>query len=331
MKILFFNSDASVREVFERMLAGHELIFIEGSITDEHLRAHTDAEAVSLFVSSGFSKEQMDLLPNLKLIAARSAGVDNVDCAHAKERGITVVRVPKYGQRTVAEFAFALMLGLSRRIVEAAQQVREDELFDPMTLEGFDLCGKTLGVVGTGNIGRTVVLIAQGFGMEVLMCDKFPANDLESEHAHYVSFDDMLGRADIITLHAPYTPENHHLLGKDQFARCKRGVFIINTARGELIDTEALLEALRSGQVGGAGLDVLEGERNLKAEAEVVRESSSLQDMKILIREHELIRMPRVIITPHMAFYSREAYRDILETTAQNILAFVGGTSQNTV
>ena len=165
--------------------------------------------------------------------------------------------------------------------------------------------------------------------MEVLMCDTFPAQDLEGEHAHYAPFDEVIARADIITLHAPYTPENHHMLGADQFAQMKRGVIVINTARGELIDTAALLDALKSGQAGGAGLDVLEGERNLRAEDEVVRTSTSIQDLKTLIREHELMNMPRVIVTPHMAFYSREAYRDILETTAANILAFATGTPQN--
>ena len=331
MKIIFFDSDTTVREVFSRELVGHECVFVDGPVTDSALQAHADAEAVSLFVSSSLTKEQMDMLPSLKLVAARSAGVDAIDAAHAKERAITLVRVPKYGQHTVAEFAFALMLALSRRLVEAAREVHEEGMCDPMLFEGFDLNGKTLGVVGTGNIGRAVVSIAQGFGMEVLMNDKFPASDLESANVRYAPFEELLARADIITLHAPYTPENHHLLGAEQFAKCKKGVVIINTARGELIDTAALVESLKSGQVGGAGLDVLEGEHNLKAEAEVVRDCDSLQDLKTMMRDHELMRMPRVIVTPHVAFFSREAYHDILQITAKNIVAFASGTPENVV
>lgn len=331
MKIIFFDSDDTVREVFTTALTGHELTFIDGPVTDDALRAHADAEAISLFVSSMFKKEHMDLLPNLKLIAARSAGVDNVDAVHAKERGIAVVRVPKYGQRTVAEFAFALMLGLSRRLVEASQHVRDGGAYDPMGYTGFDLCGKTLGVVGTGNIGRAVVSIAQGFGMNVLMTDMYPAKDLESAHAHYVSMDELLAGSDIITLHAPYTPENHHLIEKEKIAKMKRGALIINTARGELIDTAALVDALKSGQVGGAGIDVLEGERTLKHTEAEVRASGSAEDMAAYTRDQELMHMPQVILTPHMAFNSHEAYRDILNVTAQNILAFANGAPQNVV
>lgn len=331
MKLLVFDSDTEVREVFGSALSGHELVFFDAPLSPEALQQQPDADGVSLFVSSSFPEALIDMLPNLKLIVARSAGVDNIACAYARQKGITIVRVPKYGQRTVAEFTFALILGLSRRLFDAAFQVREEGNFKTAALEGFDLFGKTLGVIGTGNIGRAVVSIAQGFGMQVLMFDVFPAKEIEAEKARYVSMDELLAKSDIVSLHVPYTKENNHLLGAAEFAKMKRGAFVVNTARGELIDTAALVEALKSGQVGGAGLDVLEEERVLHDEVELIQGMESIQDLKTLIRDHELLHMPRVIVTPHVAFFSREAYRDILQTSTRNILAFLAGNPENVV
>lgn len=331
MKALIFDSDAATREVFAAALPGENIVYIDGLVTEDVLMANQDAEAVSVFVSSAFKKEQIDALPNLKLIIARSTGVDHIDCTYAKEKGIPVSNVPKYGAHTVAEFAFTLMLGLSRRLFDAAYQVREEGDFNTANLEGFDLFGKTLGVLGTGAIGRNVVAIAHGFGMNVLMFDKFPNQELVSESAKYVSLDELLGNADIVTLHVPYVPENHHLLNSDTLAKMKKGAFIVNTARGELIDTEALLEALKQGQIAGAGLDVLEEERVLKDEMELVKGIESIHALKTIIRDNVLIDMPRVIVTPHIAFFSREAYRDILNTSAQNIAGFIKGEPANVV
>lgn len=331
MKVLVFDSDTEVREVLGASLPGHELVNVDAPVSQDILRQHPDAEVVSLFVSSSLKEAEIDLLPQLKIIAARSAGVDNIACAYARGKGITIVRVPKYGQRTVAEFTFALILGLSRRLFDAAFQVREEGNFKTAALEGFDLFGKTLGVIGTGNIGRAVVSIASGFGMEVVMFDVFPAKELEGAHARYVPLDELLAQSDIVTLHVPYTAENYHLLGREQFAKMKHGAFVVNTARGELIDTEALIEALKTGQLGGAGLDVLEEEHFLHDEMQLVKGVESIQELKTLIRDHELLHMPRVIVTPHVAFFSREAYRDILQTTANNIIAFLAGKPDNTV
>ncbi|OGG53953.1 hypothetical protein A3C20_03620 [Candidatus Kaiserbacteria bacterium RIFCSPHIGHO2_02_FULL_55_25] len=331
MKILVFDADQSVRDTFTAGLTGHNIVYIDGSVSPETLKEHADTEVVSLFVASGFTKEHVAALPALKCIAARSTGVDNIDMTAVKERGIVVCNVPSYGARTVAEFTFSLLLAISRRLPEAANQVRQEGNFETKALEGFDLFGRTIGVIGTGAIGKNVVKIALGFGMKVLMCDKFPAQGLETSEAKYVSLDELLAQSDIVTLHVPYFPENHHLLGKEAFAKMKRGAYIINTARGELIDTNALLVALKDGTVAGAGLDVLEGERALKDEMELVMGTESINTLKAVIRDHMLIDMPRVVVTPHIAFFSREAYTEILSTSAKNIVNFAAGTPSNIV
>ena len=268
-------------------------------------------------------------MPALKLIVARSTGFDHIDTAYAASRGIAVATVPHYGGRTVAEFAFALLLSVSRRIPEALARVREQRDFRTSGLEGFDLYGKTIGIIGTGNIGRNVAKIAEGFGMEVKLFDLFPNATVETEHAKYVSLEELLAQSDIITLHVPSTPENRHLLDDGAFAKMKRGVTIINTARGELIDTSALLAALKRGTVAGAGLDVLEGERAFKDEVSRAKDAASPEAMKVLSADEELIGMPNVIITPHVAFSTREAYREIISTTIGNIKAFESGSPVN--
>ena len=331
MKILVFDADETVRDIFTGALAGRELIYIDGSVSLEALAGHPDTEVVSLFVASSFQKEHFAALPKLKCIAARSTGVDNVDLAAAKERGVVVCNVPAYGSRTVAEFTFALLLALSRRLPEAANQVRQEGNFQTRALEGFDLFGKTIGVIGTGAIGKNVVKIAQGFGMRVLMFDKFPAAGFGGTDAQYVSLDELLAQSDIITLHVPLVPENVHLLGAAAFAKMKRGAYIINTARGELINTEALLDGLKKGTVLGAALDVLEGERALKDEIELVKGAESIHVLKYIIRNHALIDMPRVIVTPHIAFFSKEAYGEILSVTAKNIQQFAAGAPSNVI
>jgi D-lactate dehydrogenase len=329
MKVLIFDADQTTRDTFSPALSAHELIYIDGPVSVETLTAHADAEIISMFVSSAVRKEHLALLPSLKCIAARSTGVDNIDVTAAKERGVAVCNVPSYGSRAVAEFTFALLLALARRLPEAANQVRQEGSFKTAPLEGFDLGGKTLGVLGTGAIGKNVVRIAQGFGMRVLMYDKFPAQGLENADAKYVGLDELLTDSDIISLHVPLVPENVHLLGRDAFSKMKQGVYLINTARGELIDTGALLDALKRSVVAGAALDVLEEERALKDEIELVRGAESIQVLKDIIRNHALIDMPRVIVTPHIAFFSKEAYGEILSTTVHNIAQFAAGTPQN--
>lgn len=316
MNIIVFDSDTVVKKAFDSALAGHSLTYIEGPVTEADLASHPEAEIISIFVSSQLSRESIDLLPSLKLIVVRSTGFDHIDTAYAASKGIAVATVPRYGGRTVAEFTFALLLSLSRRIPEANARVREDGNFSTSNLEGFDLFGKAIGVIGTGNIGRNVVRIAEGFGMEVRLFDLFPDTSIETKHARYVPLDELLAVSDIVSLHVPSTAENKHLLDAAAFAKMKRGAYVINTARGDLIDTVALVDALKSGQVGGAGLDVIEGEHALKDDVVVQSGEDSLTSLQTLVD------LPHVVITPHVAFSSREAYREILATSVENIAAF---------
>ncbi len=325
MHIMVVGADAETKAVFDAAFA--DVAYVDSAAD---CAKHPETEIVSIFVRHEFRKAEIDALPHLKLIATRSTGFDHIDVAYAKEKGIVVCNVPKYGSHTVAEFAFALILALSRKVVVANKQVQESD-FTTDALQGFDLFGKTLGVVGTGSIGKNTVMIAQGFGMKVLMCDPIPTPALENEHARYVSFDEMLRGSDVISLHAPYTKDNHHLLGADAFAKVKHGVYIVNTARGELLDTQALLGALKSGVVAGAGLDVLEGERDLDRELELIVNGTSMRDPGAIVRDHILIHMPNVIATPHLAFFSKESYAEILAVTRANVEQFIAGVPQNVV
>lgn len=331
MKILITDSDPTVRELFTAGLSGHELVFVDRPLEAADLAANADAEMLCVFVSSAVKQPEIDALPNLKYIVARSTGTDHIDVAYAKGKGIAVANVPKYGAHTVAEFAFALLLAVSRRIIDAVEQVREQNDFTVQKLGGFDLFGKTIGVIGTGAIGRNVVGIARGFGMNVLMFDKFPTSSLVGEGAKYVSMDELLAQSDVVTVHVPMMPENYHLLGKEQFAKMKQGVIVINTARGDLVDGMALCDALDTGAVAGAGIDVLEGERSLRDELELVHGSDSADALKNVIADHVLLKHPKVIFTPHIAFNSKEAYHEILSVSVQDAVGFINAAPVNVV
>jgi D-lactate dehydrogenase len=245
----------------------HEIVSLPGVLEDNDLAKIADAEIVSPFIYSKLTAERLAKLPKLKMISTRSTGFDHVDMAECARRGITVCNVPFYGENTVAEHTFALILALSRKVHEAFVRVRAGN-FSLEGLRGFDLKDKTIGVVGAGRIGLHVIRIARGFGMKVLAFDvkqdNFWAEVLGFE---YAELDDLLGRSDIITLHAPYNRHTHHLINRDNVHKIKRGAILINTARGALVNTEALLKALEDGILAGAGLDVLEGEEAIYEES----------------------------------------------------------------
>jgi D-lactate dehydrogenase len=236
------------------------------------------------------------------------------------------------GDNTVAEHVFALLLAISHQLLAAVDKARNGT-FSPEGLEGFDLEGKTIGVIGTGNIGRHVIRIAKGFGMKVIAFDVKPALSLASEFGFdYVTFENLVSSSDIITLHVPATEQTHNLLNADAFRRMSDGVIIINTARGTVIDARALIQALRSGKVAAAGLDVLPDEPLIREEAELICSIyCDRHDLRNLIADHVLMRLPNVIVTPHSAFNTREAVQRIVETTVANIEAFSTGEPQNVV
>ena len=323
MKIVFFGLEKAEQSLFLNSFDNAEVSFFDEKLDENNVDKAKDAEIISVFVNSEVNKTVIDAMPNLKFIATRATGYDNIDCEYAKSKGIVVSNVPAYGSHTVAEFAFTLILSLSRNIINANNYIRQSQDFhysDPM--QGFNLEGRTLGVIGTGKIGKNVVKIAKGFDMNVIAYDLYPdeafAKDIDF---NYKSLPELLTESDIITLHAPGTKENHHLINKESISQMKKGVYIVNTARGELIDTIALLEGLKEGIIAGAGLDVLEDEKNLKENKNEGMNNAN----------HELMKMPNVIITPHIAFYTREAVAEILKITAENIKNFISASPKNLV
>lgn len=332
MKIVVFEAESREQSAFKPLAPAHEVVFVAAPLKAENAATYADADIVSTFIYSDLSRAVLEKLRDLRLIATRSTGYDHIDLAYCVAKRIAVANVPTYGENTVAEHVFALLLALAHRLPEAVERARSGR-FSPAGLEGFDLAGKTIGVVGTGHIGRIVTRIAKGLSMNVVAFDVKPDEAVAHELGfRYLAFDELLVSADVISLHAPATAETHHLLSANAFARMKDGVIIINTARGSLIDAHALIMALRSGKVAGAGLDVLADEPLIREEAELVCSLFSGQhDLRDVVADHILLHMPNVIVTPHSAFNTREAVGRIVEVTVANIEAFVGARAQNIV
>lgn len=288
---------------------------------------------VSTFIKSQVTADVLAELPNLKLVATRSTGYDHIDLEACGRRGVAVCNVPDYGDPTVAEHAFALLLAVSRRIVEAAARTRDGD-FSMEGLRGFDLAGRTLGVVGAGRIGRRMLEIGRGFGMSTVAAD--PRQDLAAAARlgfRYLTLDELLERADVVSLHMPGGPATRDLISDAEFARMKVGAVLINTARGGVVNATALVRALESGHLAGAGLDVLAEEPLLREEAEIFRPDADIpaERLRDLVAANALIRRRDVIVTPHIAYDTQEALRRILATTLENIEAFAAGTPRNLV
>lgn len=303
--------------------------FNSETLTAENVSTAKDADGIVVFIYSSINKEILDQMPDLKFIATMSTGFDHIDIEECKRRNIVVSTVPTYGENTVAEHAFALIFAISRRLIESHDRVKEGN-FSPTGLTGFDLFGKTLGVIGVGNIGSHVIRIAKGIGMDVLAYKRTPDPKLAADLGFaFVTMDELLSQSDIITVHVPYGKETHHMLNQEAFSKMKDGVVIINTARGSIIDTTALVNALQAGKVAAAGLDVLEEESMIREEHELLHKEFPIEDLKTVLEDHMLLNNPKVVITPHNAFNSREALMRILRTTEENINGFLSGQPKN--
>jgi D-lactate dehydrogenase len=275
------------------------------------------------FIHSAVGLHEMDLMPQLKLIATRSTGYDHIDLAVASVRGIAVANVPGYGEIAVAEHTIALMLALSRKICRAYTRTRQGD-YAIEGLDGFDLYGKTLGVIGAGSIGLHVIHIAQALGMHVMVYDVIHHPELADKLGFcYASLEDILLKSDVVTLHAPAMPDTYHLINQDNIMRMKRGAILINTARGTLVETGALLQALEAGILGGVALDALECEDEVQHMTAMAYGSYSREQLEILLQNYQLSRRDDVVITPHIAFNSQEAHRRILDVTVENVEAFL--------
>lgn len=332
MKIHYFAGEEWEEGYVREKLQGQDIAFHTGTLSAFPDLSDPEAEALCIFIDSPIGEAELKRFPALKLIATRSTGFDHIDLAAAKAHGVAVANVPFYGENTVAEFAFALLLALSRRIIDADERVRAGT-FSPNGLRGFDLAGKTLGVVGTGHIGAHIIRMAQGFGMKVVGFDAFPNQDLSHTlNFSYVPLADLLAQSDVITLHVPYNKDTHHLINKGNIGGIKKGAYLINTARGAVIETEALVEALQKGILAGGALDVLEEEGELADDTGLLTSPQPETDaMKILLENRYLISHPRVIVTPHLAFNTTEAVERILNTTIENIKHFSDGAPVNLI
>ncbi len=330
--ITCFEIDESERSFMDPKLPEGTKHYYPNAVSVELAAQHPDTTHLVVFVYSQVTKEVLDALPNLQAVFTMSTGYDHIDLETCKERDITVHSVPFYGENTVAEHTFALILAISRRIYESIQRT-EGLNFNPDGLVGFDLQEKTLGIIGMGHIGAHVARIAKGFGMNILAYDPFPKEGLDSEIGfEYVSLDHLLEHSDIVSLHTAYRPETHHLINCENIQKFKRGSYLINTARGGLVETQAIVDGLEHGILAGAGLDVLEEECVIKEDKQILtRQYQQSCDLTTVLQNHMLIKDPRVVVTPHNAFNSQEALQRIMETTVQNITQQLQGELENQV
>jgi len=318
MKIAFFDTKPYDKPSFEKYSneKGIKIKYFETKLNEDTVDLAHGFDGVCVFVNDTVNAAVIDRLYEMgvNMVALRCAGFNNVDMKHAYGR-IHVLRVPAYSPYAVAEHAMALLLTSIRRIHKAYIRSK-DFNFSLSGMTGFDLHGKTVGIIGTGKIGRVFIDICRGFGMKVLAYDKFPASGLDNgDTVKYVSLDELFANSDIISLHCPLTDETNHIIDEDALAKCKRGVVIINTSRGGLVDADALLAGIKSRKVGAACLDVYEEESDLFFEDN----SGHIMEDDTLAR---LISMPNVIVTSHQAFLTEEALENIAETTIENIAEF---------
>ncbi len=336
--IYFLETEAEEQGFFAEYLAGHELHFVS-----QPEEVGEEVEILSTFINSKITEEFLASHPRLRLIATRSTAVDHLPMEACHAHGVAVAQVAGYGETTVAEHTFALILALSRRLREAMIAPKGGR-FSYQAARGFDLAGKTMGIIGMGHIGQHVAELANAFRMKVLAYDvEHPAELARALHFTFVPLSELLAEAHVITLHASLSAATYHILNRETLAQCRPGVLIINTARGSLIDSQALREALDSGHVGGAGLDVLEDERVMRqpvshiiagdivqhlrsdAEAHDARDADRVRELQELLLSDALLAKSNVVFTPHVAFNSVEAIERLLLATVENIRAFAEG------
>lgn len=326
MKIVFFDVKNFEKSYFEGNLIFENveiLYFREPLLNSEFLdRRVFDADIICVFTSSRLGENILSQFKNLKLICTRSVGFSHIDTEYCKNNGIKIATTPHYGDNTVAEFSFALLLDLVREISAAAHDVRYGDVRANYT--GEELAEKTIGIFGTGAIGSKSVRIAKGFDMKIIASDPFPNPELVEKYGlEYVSVENLCENSDIIMLHAPLTKDNFHIFDAGKFNLMKPNAVIINTARGELIDTKALYNALLQKKIKGAALDVVECEEHFVTSRETFDDNENQDCLKKTLINHVLLNLKNVIVTPHIAYDTSEATRRILELTLQNLDEFL--------
>lgn len=322
MKVAVFSTKSFDKEYLDQAneSGSHELFYFEASLKERTVRLTEGFDAVCVFVNDTLNSAVIDSLAanGIKIIVLRCAGFNNVDVERASSYGIKILRVPAYSPHAVAEHAVALIMTLNRKTHKAYNRVREGN-FSIERLTGFELEGKTVGIVGTGRIGSIFAKIMMGFGCSIYAHDAYENKSLIEAGATYVSLEELFSKSDIISLHCPLTPETHHMINDGSINLMKKGVMLINTSRGKLIDTNAAIEALKDGKIGYLGLDVYEQEENL-----------FFKDLsEIIIRDDKISRLmtfPNVLVTAHQAYFTDNALIQISKTTIQNLIDFKNGT-----
>jgi D-lactate dehydrogenase len=323
-KIGFFGVKSWERKIIEQQIINLDAtgVGIFESELHENIELASKYDIVSVFVYSKLDKEVLDKLPNLRMVATRSTGMDHIDCDECKKKKVVVMNVPTYGSNTVAEYTITLLLTVAKRIVPAHQSVEEGE-FSPEGLTGVDVFGKTLGVVGVGRIGQNVIKIARGLGMKVIGVERNRDEALAKKlHFKYATLDECLAQSDFVTFHVPAMKETYHLLNKKNIKQMKVGSFLINTSRGAVVETEAIIWALNNKILRGAGLDVTEEEDKLESVAMVTSRRPTKEDLQEVLSYHLLRDRDDVVFTPHNAFNTDEAIGRIIATTIENIRTF---------
>jgi len=332
INISMYDISEEEKKDFKELEKIGKVTYHEDPISQDNI--DKDAEVISMFVSSTVTAEIIKELPKLKLIACRSTGFNNVDLDAVKKRKISVANVPTYGEHTVAEFTMSLMLAMTRKLLITASQYSHHDTSHEK-LHGSDLHGKTLGVIGAGKIGRNVIKAAKAFGLKVIVFDPFITPEMEEEiDVTALELNELLKTSDIITLHTPLTKDNYHLIDSKKLDLMKDGVYIVNTARGELLDTEALVMAIKSGKVAGAALDVLEDEKLIDIDEEELllkKKNTTKETLEHVLANTILMHMPEVILTGHNAYNTSEAIQRINLTSVDNIQKYLTKIPQNIV
>ncbi|HEX9008633.1 MAG TPA: NAD(P)-dependent oxidoreductase [Patescibacteria group bacterium] len=332
-KIAFFGVKSWERPIIEREIARLDTYGIglfESEVQDS-IELAAQYEIISPHIYSKMDKTVLEKLPKLKLIATRSTGVDHIDMKECSDRGIRVMNVAEYGSNTIAEYTLAMLLAITKKIVVAHQSVENGE-FSPEGLTGVDLSKKTLGVIGIGKIGQNVVRIARGFGMKVVGVER-SVDPVFAKRLGFrpVDLETCLKESDFVTLHVPSTPDTFHLINRSNIKLMKPGSYLVNTCRGPVVETEAIIWALNKKILAGAALDVTEEENNVENISMVTSRQPSKEDLQEILSYHLLRDRDDVVFTPHNAFNTKEALEKIIETTVDNIRRFVKENRYSTV
>lgn len=333
MKIAFFDVDEWAKQHIHKAFPTAQIV--HESLTEDNVHLFKNMEIVSTFHTSTLNKKVLEGMPKLKMISTRSTGFNHIDVPYCTKKGdVVVCNVPTYGRRTVAEHTWGLILTMTRKLYQAIHRTKHDGQFNIVGLQGTDVFGKTLGVIGLGEIGFTVLKIAKGFGMDVLVYTRTQDEALaqENDFEYAATLEDLLKKSDVITLHLPLNPHTKHLINMKNIQHVKKGAYLVNTARGGLIDTDALIYGLKEEILEGVAIDVLEDEMDFQEEADFLStEFRKKVDYENYALDHILMKHPKVVVTPHNAFNSKEARMRILNTTFDNIHAFIDGNPMNMV